>query len=265
MEDKDLLNFDVDAFLAEGYNELREQELVALSKPPASQQYNYTYVSMPEVERNIDEYIIPELQEACKTLWSKNVFTFMCSNRNDGGAAYIILEKLSPENQAIFEKLKKKSPANYLFDTYRNANRIQIPCVTDMSYEEISKEFLKLISPLKPQEVQSRFYISKEDYLISQGCYDEVPNPDYDENPGPMPTTADLKILDAWFAKCNTPATLKVFNPNKMTKSFEGYVLDNGDLDRTDLKSGKVYENAYFLDKQKKYEKNLKRKVNASL
>ena len=98
---------------------IRSLEEEAKTTEKRDTKYEYCYVSMPEVEANIDEYIIPELQEACKSLWKRNVFTFMCSNRNDGGSAYIILESLSPENKEIFEQLKKDHPEYFIFDNYR--------------------------------------------------------------------------------------------------------------------------------------------------
>ena len=83
--------------------------------------YQYSHVSMSMVSKNIEEYIIPELQEACKQLWAKNIFTFMVSNRNDAGEAYIMVSTLSDENQKIFEDLMKGGTKGYCKDGYRAA------------------------------------------------------------------------------------------------------------------------------------------------
>ena len=88
-----------------------------------NKRYNYTEVSMETVESDIDEYIIPELQEACKILWSKNIFTFMCSNREDQNMAYILYLTLSDENNKILESLKKKYPNNFTYSEFRGCNR----------------------------------------------------------------------------------------------------------------------------------------------
>lgn len=56
--------------------------------------YGYGKVDMLEVMNNIDEYIIPENREACKLLWSKNIFTIMCNNY-DNDESWITLSKLS--------------------------------------------------------------------------------------------------------------------------------------------------------------------------
>lgn len=211
--------------------------------------YQYRHVSMTEVIANIDEYIISELQEACKSLWDRNIFTYMCSNREDDDEAYIVLEKLSPENTEIFEQLRKKHPENFTIDYWRyNRFCINIPDVTQMSEEEISSAFLKLSSYFVPQDVQNDFYLTKEDYLILYGCYKEVPNPNYVEDVDSVPIVATLEEIDKWFEKSGQPKTIKVFSKNKMTKSFEEYVKENGDEHCTDFNTGKVYRSPYFLN-----------------
>lgn len=223
--------------------------------------YQYSYVPMPIVEANIEEYIIPELQDACKSLWARNIFTFMCSNRNDGGAAYIILEALSDENKVIWDKLQEKHPKNFRYNSFRRANSIRIDDVTSMSEEEISNEFMKLSKHFKPQDVQSLYYKSPEEYLVDCGCCDEIPNPEY-EDPGTfrIPDGVELTDIEAirkamieYDKKCEIPETIKTFNKNKMTKTFEEYVRDNGDEDKLDATTGNVYRSSYFLNKHLDY------------
>ena len=216
--------------------------------------YQYSYVPMIEVIKNIDEYIIPELQEACKLLWEKNIFTFMCSNRNDGGAAYIVLESLSAENIEIFKKLQTQYPEHFTLDSWRhNRFRLEISNTTKMSENKISSIFLKLANNFVEQDIQDDFYLTKEDYLLSCGCYDEVPNPNYVEDIGPMPMGTSLEELDKWLAKGREPKTIKVFSKSKMTKSFEEYIKENGDENRTDFETGNVYDSPYFLKRHLEY------------
>lgn len=229
--------------------------------------YQYSAVPMPVVEANIEEYVIPELQEACKSLWAKNIFTFMCSNRNDGGSAYIILEDLSDENKAIWNKLQEKYPENFRYNVVRKANSIRIDDVSAMSEEEISNEFMKLCEDFILQDVQSNCYKTAEDYLVYCGCYDETPNPKYK-----MPTSdsgilgdIDINDLEAvrkaimeYDAIHDIRKTIKTFNKNKMTKSFEDYVRDNGDEDKLDRATGNVYKSTYFLKKHLDYVKSQK-------
>lgn len=235
---------------------IHQQEQNLTGREKADTKYNHSNVYIVDVINNIDEYIIPELQEACKLLWDKNIFTFMCSNREDGGSAYIILGALSDENTEIFKQLMKKYPENFTIDEWRhNYFRLQIPDVTKMSEKEISSAFVRLASNLVLQDIQKVYYINSEDYLIKCGCYDEVPNPNYVEVTEPMPTTPSLEALDEWFAKKSCPKTIKVFDKNKMTKSFREYVSENGDKNRTDFELERIYEHPYFLNKHLEYVK----------
>ena len=70
--------------------------------------------------------------------------------------------------------------------------------------------------------------------------------------PAPMPMT-NLEEVDKWFKQISCPKTKKVFNKNKMNKSFEEYVKENGDENRTDFETGKVYDSPYFLKKHLEY------------
>ncbi len=228
-----------------------EQKAMQEKVENISQKYNYSYVGMEEVIKNPDEYIIPELQNACKKLWEMNIFTFMCSNRNDGGYSYIILEKLSDENQEIFNNLSKKYPKNFIFDHYRNAYRID--CFTEkMSEKGIAKKFDFFIKDFKPQDVQDKFYITKEEFLISCGCFKEIPNPNYVENVGPMPTTLSLKDLDAWFAKADQPKTIKVFDESKVVKPIEQYLKEKG-VKTYDPETQRIYVSEFFLNRHLDY------------
>ena len=223
-------------------------------KPKFSTRYQYSYVPMLDVINDIDEYIIPELQEACKSLWERNIYTFMCSNRDDNGEAYICLELLSEENMEIFESLKSKHPKNYMLDGWRgNRVCILIKDVTLITIEEISSAFLNLVKDFKMQDVQKDFYVTKEAYLISNGAYDEIPNPNYKENVDSLLNFSSLEEVEKWLKQCREPQTIKVFNKNKMTKSFEEYVKENNDLDKTDLKLGRVYCEPYFLQRHLEY------------
>ena len=125
--------------------------------------FSYSYVDMETVANNIDEYIIPECQEACKNFWAKNIFTFMCSNRDEGELKYILLNKLSPENEEIFKRMCEEDPHNYFFDTYRQTFGIR-------AYgegEEVSEQLSKLTEKFKMQDVLEGYW-SRENFLIDK-------------------------------------------------------------------------------------------------
>ena len=47
------------------------------------QPYEYGYIDLPIVVKNPEEYIIPGCLGACRSLWDKNIETFMVSNLQD--------------------------------------------------------------------------------------------------------------------------------------------------------------------------------------
>ncbi len=228
---------------------VKDAEEKAMQKKPAdlSTKYHYSYVGMEEVLQNPEEYIIPELQAACKKLWSMNIFTFMCSDRNDGGHSYILLEKLSDENQAIFDEIRKEHPQNFIFSQYRNCFGIDFK-TENLPEQDIAEMFEKAISYFKPQDVQSPFYITREQFLINCGCYSEVPNPKYVKNPGPMPIGTDLKALDEWFAKVDQPKMLKIFDEAKVAKPMEAYLKEKG-ITTYDPKTERIYASEFFFQR----------------
>lgn len=238
----------------EGEKLADQKEILESEKEGLPLKYQYSHIPMEEVVKNIDEYIIPELQDPCVCLWDRNIFTFMVSNRNDGGSSYICLDgNLSEKNQKIWDELSRKYPKKYYKDAYRNALTIKIEDTTKMTEREITNEFMHMVLNFELQDVPSKFYLNKEQYLIKCGCYDEIPNPEYIDDVGPMPQTANLEELDEWIAKTRQPETIKIFNKNKKIKSLKKYVKENGDIDKFDVETGRVYTNKYFLERHNYY------------
>lgn len=225
---------------------------IAEGKP---KKYNYTYVGMETVMQNPAEYIIPELLEACKMLWSMNIFTFMCSNREDYGHSYILLEKLSDENQAIFDEIRKKHPKNFIYSQYRKCFGIDF-YTENLSEQEIVERFEKAINHFVPQDIQNTFYLTREQFLLDCGCYKEVPNPKYVENPGPMPMGTDLSTLDEWFEKCHQPKLIKEFDESKVIKPIEEYLKEKG-VTTYDPKTKRIYQSEFFLKRHLEFEKRI--------
>ena len=156
---------------------------------------------------------------------------------------------------SLDEPLNVDSEGNelVLFDLLPSETDCPQEDMEKMTEKEISDAFVKIANLFKVQDVNHDFYQDAENYLIQCGCYEEVPNPNYVEDKGPMPTSANLEELDKWLAKVGEPKTIKVFSKSKMTKSFEEYVKENGDENRTDFETGKVYESPYFLKRHLEY------------
>lgn len=113
---------------------MTEEELIAKFKAnvggsktnasPSNTRYQYPYIELEEVMNNPTEYIIPQCLPACRSLWGKNIETFMVSN-NDDDDLYVLLTNVSPENMAVFQELQKQDP-RYLFDSYRDTIGIAV-------------------------------------------------------------------------------------------------------------------------------------------
>lgn len=91
---------------------------------PKDTRYQYPYVELEEVMANPTEYIIPQCLPACRSLWSKNIETFMVSN-NDDNDLYVLLTNVSSENMAVFQELQKQDP-RFVYDRYRSTVGIAV-------------------------------------------------------------------------------------------------------------------------------------------
>lgn len=102
---------------------------------PTDTRYQYPYVELEEVMKNPTEYIIPQCLSACKSLWSKNIETFMVSN-NDDKDLYVLLTGLSDENMAVFREMQKQDP-RFIFDSYRNTIGIAVKGTDERAMMEL--------------------------------------------------------------------------------------------------------------------------------
>lgn len=208
-------NDDLDNVIEEFLKTFNKQEIV-------DTKYQYTSLDVELVMDNPEEYIIPELLPACKNLWAMNIFTKMCSNRDENGHSYIWTTILSEENQTIFDKLKKEYPEF----VGKQDSVCKIDFLTeDLSETEIKKLFNKIISCFKPQDVQKDFYVTAEQFLIDCGCYREIKNPR---------------------KEIGQPKLLKVFDKKKVKKPIEEYLKEKG-VTTYDPETQRIYQSEFFL------------------
>lgn len=148
---------------------------------PDESKYHYEYRTLPVhiVAENIDEYIIPECQQACKNLWDKNIFTLSCSNRNeqrhDGKEIkYIILGHLSAQNQLTFERLAESRPQNYKtiqFDSSK-VHAIAINSTGESNERDNDSQVLtSLTIPFEMQDVLDGFETLEQAYTSRIALY----------------------------------------------------------------------------------------------
>lgn len=224
-------------------------------KSGSSKDYHYSYVDMEEVMARPEEYIIPELQEACKELWAKNIFTNMVSDRDNTGDTYIVLETLSEENQAVFDELAEHFPDNFKLAPYRK--RLQIRFHTEaMTQEEIASKFKKAISLFVPQDVQDDFYRTREEFLLECGCFKMIPNPEYDANVDPMQMLFNGDLAGYDLQRKKTIKLIEAFDETKVEKPLEEYVKEKGLTRLYDPGTKRIYNSEFFLNRHKEYVKS---------
>lgn len=215
-----------------------EEDLAAFMKtfdqsPSMDTKYQYTSLDVELVMKDPDEYIIPELQSACKKLWAMNIFTVMCSNREDGGHSYIWTSILSEENQAIFDKLKRR---HHEFSGRKNAT-CKIDFFTEgLSEEAIENMFDNVISRFKPQDVQKDYYQTIEEFLIDCGCYREIPNPN---------------------KTANQPKFIKVYDATKVKKPIAEYLKEKR-IETYDPETQRIYRSEFFYKRHLDFVANSK-------
>ena len=149
----------------------------------STRNYEYrSYLPTYRVAGNIDEYVIPQCQAACRSFWSKNIFTTSCSNlhetRNLDGTIdlYIYVGKLSDENRRKFNELVESRPDNYHMDPHSQEYAITIKSTGDL--QDLNSDIQALLSltlPFRMQEVLEG-YLSLEDYYTKYIALYEDPS-----------------------------------------------------------------------------------------
>ena len=201
-----------------------------------SDKYQYQSFPVDVVAANVEEYLPDEIQEPCKRLWAKNIFTLMCSNKVDGVMRYIILDELSRKNEEIFLALSRTKPENYTCGFGRGAKI----SVSGLSAEAAEQEFLALIEPFKLQDITSGF-MSEEEFLIREcGLGKIVPAPDGVKQERRSLFAEEDKYVIA-------------LDEDKVVKSIANYVKEKGFGDLYIEGEGRIYKNKFFFDRHMAY------------
>lgn len=221
--------------------------------------YEYTYVPTYKVVENIDEYVIPECQEACKSFWNKNIMTFMCSNYNEmDDTKYVMVNALSEDNKNKFEELMRKDPDHYFFSKYREAYGIR---VTGDDIQQISKQLTDLTKPFEMQDIQEG-KMTEEGFLMDiVGLVRHEENPEAEEflKNHSLPKMEDyadpfefLRAMDE-HNKLMPPMYIKALDKEQITKSFREYIEEYQYQDLYDSENGIVYAHSFYKDAHQRY------------
>lgn len=226
---------------------------------PSDRAYQYSIIDMKTVMNNPDEYIIPENLEACKLLWSKNIFTKMCNNY-DNDYSWITINTFSHENQEIFEQLAGEDKR---FGLTWGGIGFKIPLVPGKGNDTF-EEFKELIEKFPMQDVQKDGCIDVETFMIYYtDCYSIAYNQEYLDIIRPyMSPDGDILVynpeLEQYLRVENIRRTIRVFDPSKMTKSLEEYIEDSQFAGLYDPDNGKIYYNEMYYVAHMKYKEYVK-------
>lgn len=204
------------------------RKLLEVGFLPKNKELNETmHTSMEYVEADPRRFIIEECIPACQELWKKNIYTYMVSDHLDADRCWVEVEEksLSDENREIYEALEGEDVIKFAFH----------PCCLNFGIKGIGTEgqqkLLEVAQKFKMQDVpEDLAYCSLEDYLVECGCYKEVTNPDYVPMTPPeemsLPDGQEMRyLLDYydWLDSDFSQATVKEFDPSKVTEPLESY------------------------------------------
>ena len=228
---------------------------------PSERAYQYSAVDMKLVMSNPEEFIIPENLEACKLLWSKNIFTKM-TNNYENDYSWITLNTLSPENQEIFDSMRFVDKRfGY---TYGGMGFI-VPIEPDLGNDTFDA-FKELIDLFQMQDVQKDGCMTVEEFMIYYtGCFRMEYTLEYQELISTMMSPdGDVLIYNKEFEKFMTNNGLRrkvrVFDPTKMTKTIEEYIADSVFAEYYDPDNGMIYYNDMYYQAHMKYKNQEEKK-----
>ncbi len=223
---------------------------------------NESIVGIEEVISNPHKYIIPDAQEACLSLWAKNIFTSGYSNRTSSILRYILINNLSQKNQKIFQELIRRNPVNYYKDRDSYGIRVRT------SLGNVGENLKKLTEAFEMQDVLEG-YVKIEQFLMDNyGLKKKVPNPEYIKGlkAPDIDEYADkygfLEAQKYYNYHANQPEFIESFDESKRTKSNEEYVAEAGLSSLYDPERGVIYKSEFFKKAHQRYLEYQKRKEN---
>lgn len=226
---------------------------------PSKRAYQYSVMDMALVMSDPEEFIIPENLEACKLLWSKNIFTKMCNNY-DNDYSWITINTFSPENQRLFESM---CDVDKRFGLTWGGIGFKVPIKPEKG-KSAFEAFRELIELFPMQDVQKDGYMDIETFMLYYtDCYSVQSSPEYLELIKPMMSPdGDVLIYSRGFEKkistLGIRRTTRVFDPSKMIKSYEEYVEESQFKGLYDSEEGKVYYNKMYYDAHIRYKESIK-------
>lgn len=226
---------------------------------PSVRAYQYSTMDMKVVMNEPEEFIIPENLEACKLLWSKNIFTKM-NNNYDNDYSWITINTFSSENQELFNSLCLTDRRYGL--TYGGVG-FKVPIVPGPGNDTF-EAFKELIELFPMQDVQKDGYMTVEEFMIYYtDCYKMEYTPEYKEITAKMMSPdGDVLIynkeLEQYMSYNGIRRRIRVFDSSKLTKPIEDYIAESIFADYYDPEEQKVYYNEMYFQAHMRYKEHVK-------
>lgn len=210
---------------------------------------NYTFLStdIKTVMENINKFIIPENQRAIEYLWNMNILTTM-TNNYDNNTSWIIIGKLSKENEEIFFEIINKNIKNGIKITH-NSKGFELPIKPGT--KDIFEDFLPLFNFFKFQDVQKDGYMTIEEFFLNfTDCYKLV-----------YKQSNSLENTKIYRYKDNiTSSKVKIIDYSKIVKPLEDYLANANLLEYYDAEEEKIFFNKRLYDGHMRYKNYIKQK-----
>ena len=205
-----------------------------------------------------EKYIIPENLAAINYLWNMNILTEQ-TNDYSNEDSWIAIGSLSEENEKVFTQIRN-NPAYFnesipgVLTHHGRGFRVPVKPGT----RDTLKDFMPLFSLFKLQDVPKEGYMTVEEFYINHtDCFRVVRNPYLKREPKIFEYTNIEEYEKAWKEWANNPypetPRIRVFDPEKVTKSLEEYLKESGYLGLYDPEEGKVFYNKRLYDGHMKY------------
>ena len=189
-------------------------------------QYEYGVVSVEDVIRNPEEYVIPECLEACKTLWGKNIETRMCANYDGNNNLFIQFfdgDGLSYENKEVFITNAERG---FWMGEEHDFPSISVPGQS----AESAATLVRLVDKLKIQDVRSCRYKTSKEFLEEFKC-------------DGMPIE-----YDGWDECGNVIVARREYKPERENTTLEDALEQTNKTGLYIPAEDRVYESQMFLD-----------------
>lgn len=208
--------------------------------------------SLEWVEQEPERFIIKECLDACKILWSKNIYTYMVSDElNESSWIEINENALSEENKDIYINLDCEDIIKFSY------HKGCINFGVKHHGLEAKQKLVILANQFKMQDVVNGLaYISEEQFLEKYcGCSKEIENIEYEymEYPTDITNYEEYDKYCEWEDSIRSEKFISVYDASKVLKTINEYAEEHNMI----VEDGRVYLSEFHYNKHLNYVNSL--------